>query len=126
MRTLFVAMDSTQAIGYTSRTTATPEMLSCAKVSPATSATSAGGNELSNIYLIHFLLRTLAQQNGKPEEDYTRPISLVPDRPGHDRRYAVGVSPLVQDSLWGSAREFETLLAVTVSWVRGGTGEIAT
>jgi dTDP-glucose 4,6-dehydratase len=47
-----------------------------------------GGNELSNIDLVHPLLHLLAEQTGKPEEDYTRLITYVPDRPGHDRRYA--------------------------------------
>jgi len=84
-----------------------------------------GGNELSNIDLIHLLLHALAAQTGEPEEDYTKLITFVPDRPGHDRRYALEVSPLVQGSSCGRAREFETLLAATVSWVRGHTGEIA-
>jgi len=37
----------------------------------------------------HLLLHALAQQTGKPEEDYTKLITFVPDRPGHDRRYAL-------------------------------------
>ena len=48
-----------------------------------------GNNELSNIDLIHLLLHALAAQTGKPEEDYTKLITFVPDRLGHDRRYAV-------------------------------------
>ena len=48
-----------------------------------------GNNEMSNIDLIHLLLHALAQQTGTPEEDYTRLITFVPDRPGHDRRYAL-------------------------------------
>ena len=37
----------------------------------------------------HLLLHALAQQTGKPEEDYTKLTTFVPDRPGHDRRYAL-------------------------------------
>jgi dTDP-glucose 4,6-dehydratase len=48
-----------------------------------------GGNELSNIELIHLLLHALAAQTGTPEADYTKLITFVPDRPGHDRRYAL-------------------------------------
>jgi len=92
---------------------------------PGTIYNVGGGNELSNIDLIHLLLHFLAAQTGEPEDDYTRLITFVPDRPGHDRRYALEVSPLVQGSSCGRAREFETLLAATVSWVRGHTGEIA-
>jgi dTDP-glucose 4,6-dehydratase len=48
-----------------------------------------GGNELSNIDLVHLLLHALSQQTGTPEAAYTRLITFVPDRPGHDRRYAL-------------------------------------
>jgi len=48
-----------------------------------------GNNELSNIDLIHLLLHALAQQTGTLEENYTKLITFVPDRPGHDRRYAL-------------------------------------
>jgi len=41
------------------------------------------------INLIHLFLHVLAAQTGKPEEDYTKPITFVPDHPRHDRRYAV-------------------------------------
>jgi len=82
-----------------------------------------GGNELSNIDLVHLLLHALAAQTGKPEEDYTRLITFVPDRPGHDRRYALEMSPLARGCSRRSSREFGTLLAATVSWVRGRTGE---
>ncbi len=48
-----------------------------------------GGNEMSNIDLVHLLLHALARLTGTPEADYTRLITFVPDRPGHDRRYAL-------------------------------------
>jgi dTDP-D-glucose 4,6-dehydratase len=63
------------------------------------------------------------EQTGKPEETYTKLITFVPDRPGHDRRYALEMSPLARGCSRRSSREFGTLLAATVSWVRGRTGE---
>jgi dTDP-glucose 4,6-dehydratase len=78
-----------------------------------------GGSEMSNINLIHLLLHALAAQTGTPEEEYTKLITFVPDRPGHDRRYALETSPFVQVCFRGSGREFEVLVAATVAWVRG-------
>jgi dTDP-glucose 4,6-dehydratase len=54
-----------------------------------------GGNEMSNIDLVHLLLRLLAEQTGTPEDTYTRLITFVPDRPGHDRRYALADDALL-------------------------------
>jgi len=64
------------------------------KATPGITYNVGGGNELSNIDLIHLLLHALAEQTGKPEEDYTRLITFVPDRPGHDRRYALDSAKL--------------------------------
>ena len=69
-----------------------------------------GNNELSNIDLIHLLLHALAQHTGKPEEEYTRLIAFVPDRPGHDRKYVLDTSRvaelLKQGMMSGDSREF--------------------
>lgn len=67
----------------------------------------------------------MTEQTGEPEEDYAKLITFVPDRLGHDRRYALRVSPLVQDSCRRRAQDLEVLLAATVSWECGDTGETA-
>jgi len=59
------------------------------KGTPGSIYNVGGGNELSNINLIHLLLHALAAQTGEPEGDYTKLITFVPDRLGHDRRYAL-------------------------------------
>jgi len=59
-----------------------------------------GNNEMSNIDLIHLLLHALAAQTGKPEEDYTKLITFVPDRAGHDRRYALDSTALSHATGW--------------------------
>ena len=64
------------------------------KGTPGTIYNVGGGNEMSNIDLIHLLLHLLAEQTGKPEEDFTKLITFVPDRLGHDRRYALADGPL--------------------------------
>jgi dTDP-glucose 4,6-dehydratase len=77
-----------------------------------------GNNELSNIDLIHLLLHALAAQTGKPEEDYTRLITFVPDRPGHDRRYALDSCKLCSSLGWAAGSPFMESLAQSASWLR--------
>jgi dTDP-glucose 4,6-dehydratase len=43
-------------------------------------------------------------------------ISFVPDRPGHDRRYAIDASKLKRELGWAPSVDFETGLARTVDW----------
>ena len=78
-----------------------------------------GNNELSNIDLIHLLLHALAQQTGNPEETYTRLITFVPDRLGHDRRYALDSGKLCSSLDWVAGSPFMESLAQSVSWLRG-------
>ncbi|MDO8945351.1 MAG: dTDP-glucose 4,6-dehydratase, partial [Desulfobacterales bacterium] len=65
-----------------------------------------GGNELSNIDLVHLLLHVLAQQTGTPEADYTKLITFVPDRPGHDRRYALSSAKTQTATGWRPETSF--------------------
>jgi dTDP-glucose 4,6-dehydratase len=49
-------------------------------------------------------------------KSYPDLITLVPDRPGHDRRYAIDCSRIEQELGWTSRISFETGLRVTVRW----------
>ena len=40
----------------------------------------------------------------------------MPDRPGHDRRYAIDASKLEQDLGWRPIENFESGLEKTVKW----------
>jgi len=75
-----------------------------------------GNNELSNIDLIHLLLHALSQQTGTPEEDYTRLITFVPDRPGHDRRYALNVTRAHSMLDWSTQFSFERQVQCCLVW----------
>ncbi len=67
-----------------------------------------GGNEWTNLALVRRLLALLE----KPESL----IASVPDRPGHDRRYAIDASKLARELGWQPAHRFEAGLAMTVAW----------
>jgi dTDP-glucose 4,6-dehydratase len=89
------------------------------KATPGTTYNVGGGSELSNIDLIHLLLHALAEQTGKPEKIYTRLITFVPDRLGHDRRYALDSRKLHDQLGWVAGSPFMESLAQSVSWLRG-------
>jgi dTDP-glucose 4,6-dehydratase len=46
-------------------------------------------------------------------------ISFVPDRPGHDRRYAIDASKLKRELGWSPSVDFEQGIARTVDWYLG-------
>jgi dTDP-glucose 4,6-dehydratase len=49
-------------------------------------------------------------------KSYRDLIKLVPDRPGHDRRYAIDCSRIERELDWSSRISFEMGLRVTVRW----------
>ena len=66
------------------------------------------GNERPNIEVVESLLAHL----GKPASL----VAHVPDRPGHDRRYALDWSKIREELGWVPARDFARTLADTVDW----------
>ena len=67
------------------------------------------GNQRPNVEVAEAILDLL----GKPRDL----IRLVPDRPGHDRRYALDWSKL-RSLGWSPRRSFDEALAKTVAWYR--------
>ncbi len=66
------------------------------------------GNERPNLDVVRAILARL----GKPESL----IAHVPDRPGHDRRYALDWSKIREELGWTPARDFAQTLNDTVDW----------
>jgi len=66
------------------------------------------GNERPNLDVVRAILTRL----DKPESLITH----VPDRPGHDRRYALDWSKIREEIGWVPARDFAQTLADTVDW----------
>ncbi len=70
-----------------------------------------GDNERSNLDLTHSILRIMGKG-----EDMIRP---VPDRPGHDRRYAIDASKIERELGWRPTRSaWPGALETTIAWYR--------
>jgi dTDP-glucose 4,6-dehydratase len=74
-----------------------------------------GRNERANIDVVHRIcdLVTALHPDGG---DRRRLISYVPDRPGHDRRYAIDATKLETELGWRALETFETGIERTVKW----------
>lgn len=81
-----------------------------------------GWNEKANLDVVHTLCDILDQLDPKPAEtdgrrvSYREQIHFVPDRPGHDRRYAIDARKLEREIGWRPAETFETGIRKTVEW----------
>ena len=67
-----------------------------------------GNSEMVNLDVVKMILKKV----GKPESL----ISFVPDRLGHDRRYAIDSSFAQRELKWKPRRNFEEGLAETIQW----------
>ena len=75
-----------------------------------------GRNERTNLQVVTAicdLLDRLEPSGGGPR---SKLISMVPDRPGHDRRYAIDASKIERELGWRANQSFETGLELTVRW----------
>ena len=71
---------------------------------------------ISNIELVHLVLRIIAEQSGKDISEFTSLIRNVADRPGHDRRYALEWSESTQELGWTPESKLEDGLEKTIVW----------
>ena len=75
-----------------------------------------GFNEWKNIDLIRLLIRTVDQLLGNPQGHSLKLITYVPDRAGHDLRYAIDSSKLQKELGWEPSLQFEEGIHRTVQW----------
>jgi dTDP-glucose 4,6-dehydratase len=76
-----------------------------------------GNNERQNIDLVKLLCGLLDEL--RPREDgisYTKQITFVTDRPGHDLRYAIDASKIQQELGWVPNQGHESGFRKTVQW----------
>ena len=74
-----------------------------------------GGNQPYNIDLVKEMCAVL--DDLRPvEKSYSSLITYVPDRPGHDRRYAMDITKIRNELGWLPKHEIESGLRETVKW----------
>jgi dTDP-glucose 4,6-dehydratase len=74
-----------------------------------------GRNERTNIGVVERICDTL-DELVPTRASRRRLITFVPDRPGHDHRYAIDASKLEQELGWRAEENFDSGLAKTVRW----------
>ena len=75
-----------------------------------------GWNEKANIDIVKTVCRLLDELRPDPAGSYTRLITFVKDRPGHDRRYAIDASKIERELGWRPAETFESGIKKTIDW----------
>jgi dTDP-glucose 4,6-dehydratase len=76
-----------------------------------------GGTELPNLLVVQSICRILDEV--RPRRDggsYADLITFVPDRPGHDRRYAIDAGKIERELGWRPTESFESGLRKTIDW----------
>ena len=82
-----------------------------------------GGNERTNLEIVDRICATLDELrpastnpalSGKAK--YGELKTFVPDRPGHDRRYAIDATKIRRELHWEAAHDFDSGLRATVQW----------
>jgi dTDP-glucose 4,6-dehydratase len=75
------------------------------------------GNERNNLDMAHAVCSILDSLLPRsPHQPHASLIRFVPDRPGHDLRYAIDGSKLERELGWTARRSFDEALTETVAW----------
>jgi len=75
-----------------------------------------GENEWQNIKLVNTLCEKVAKHTGKDPDYYKKLITFVPDRPGHDLRYAINCDKIKSELSWRQSVSFDEGLDITIKW----------
>ncbi|WP_334154707.1 dTDP-glucose 4,6-dehydratase [Tepidimonas sp.] len=76
-----------------------------------------GWNEKPNLEIVHTICALLDELRPRADgHSYREQITHVPDRPGHDRRYAIDARKIECELGWKPAETFETGIRKTVQW----------
>ena len=76
-----------------------------------------GWNEQANIDVVGLICSMLDHEWPRLDRcSYLRQIKLVPDRPGHDRRYAIDARKIERELGWKPAETFKTGISKTIAW----------
>jgi dTDP-glucose 4,6-dehydratase len=76
-----------------------------------------GGNQPTNLSLVTTLCEILDERlPDSPHAPHARLIQFVPDRPGHDRRYAMDITKIQRELGWQPRQSISSGLLKTVEW----------
>jgi dTDP-glucose 4,6-dehydratase len=75
-----------------------------------------GRSELKNIAVVQLICSILDELRPRASGGYADQITLVRDRPGHDRRYAIDTSKMEAELHWRPATTFADGIRATVAW----------
>jgi dTDP-glucose 4,6-dehydratase len=90
-------------------------LLALEKGVPGEKYNIGGGNERTNLEIVDRICDIVDEL--KPGGESRRTLkTFVPDRPGHDRRYAIDASKIRRELGWQARHTFDTGLRETVTW----------
>ena len=75
-----------------------------------------GSNECDNLYIARKVCTLLDHMRPKAQGSYAEQISFIADRPGHDFRYAIDATKIINELKWSPEQSFESGLEKTISW----------
>ncbi len=75
-----------------------------------------GWNEMTNREIVQTICTMLDELRPDPAGPYSRLITYVTDRPGHDRRYAIDARKIERELGWRPAETFASGIRKTVQW----------
>lgn len=75
-----------------------------------------GRNERTNLEVVTTVCDLLDKMRPSANGPRRRLITFVPDRPGHDRRYAIDASKIESELGWRAKETFETGIEKTIAW----------
>lgn len=75
-----------------------------------------GDCQKTNLEVVHTLCRIVAEETGRSSQTLESLITFVPDRPGHDLRYAIDMTRIREELGWTPRESFESGLRKTVRW----------
>ena len=75
-----------------------------------------GWNEKTNKEIVLTVCALLDELRPSAHGPYSRLITYVKDRPGHDRRYAIDARKIERELGWRPAETFETGIRKTIQW----------
>ncbi len=76
-----------------------------------------GNNEMKNIDVVRTICSILDDIQPRQDGDkYESLITFVKDRPGHDKRYAIDASKILNELGWKPSETFDTGIRKTIQW----------